>query len=134
MILTLLAAVLLAQTPAQTATAPAAATATATAPTAGLTGEVKQVLDRAVAAYTSARSYQDKLVVELEVEFDGPAPPGVPGPHTIHLAFSRPNKLALRAEYSVFCDGKTLWQYLVGLEDYVESPAPPKVDLAVRSS
>jgi thiol-disulfide isomerase/thioredoxin len=137
LILTLLAAVALAQTPAPAA-APARPAAVPIAPAtmatppqaAGLTGEVKRVLDRAISTYTSASSYRDRLVIELELQFDGPAPAGLPEPQTVQLAFSRPNRLALRApEYTVVCDGKTLWQQVVELEDYMESPAPAKLDL-----
>lgn len=105
------------------------ASAPASAP-AGYEGQTQKVIERALQQYREAQSYRDRLVTSVDLDIEGETKPAPPPPQEMTLAFSRPNRIALRTpDYSIVSDGKTLWQDFAAIEQYAEKPAPEEIDL-----
>ena len=98
----------------------------------GYEGQIKTIISRGLEQYRNATSYADKLVIKIEVDAEGDESMQLPEEvHELALAWSRPNRIALVTNvYAVFCDGKRLWQHMKPLEQYVESAASERIDLA----
>ena len=97
----------------------------------GYEGQVREIIDRALKQYHSAQSYQDKLLIETDLEAEGDT--SLLGPNErqeFTLSFTRPNRIALQTPvYSLFCDGKKMWQQIMLLEQYVEMEVPKQLNL-----
>lgn len=98
----------------------------------GYEGEARKVIDRALAQYRTAKSYQDKCVIKVEVDAEGKDSGLLPEEFAeVRLARAGANRVALAGpEYGVFCDGTTLWEHVGVLDQYIEVQAPAKFDPA----
>jgi thiol-disulfide isomerase/thioredoxin len=111
---------------------PAAAWGQQDKPVPGYEGEVQKIVDRAVRAYRTAESYQDRMItrVEMEAEGDKSILPEPMEPMEISFAWQVPDHIALDTPlYGVFSDGKQLWQQLKPIEQYIVQPAPERIEL-----
>ena len=106
-----------------------------TAPSAPASGpaihpEAQKVIERALTAYRGLKSYQDKLVRRVEVVSQPEDMINPPDPVEVTLAWAAPNRLNLKAEeFLVISDGKTLWEAIPPIEQYIVSQAPAEIDL-----
>jgi len=124
----------------QPATSPATnpATEPSTVPTAPPTDaataeRAKGVLERALARYHAARTYQDKLELTDElVAFDkGGTDVGYKHELSAAVAFARPNRVALETDQFAICsDGQQLWVLCAALGQYTAGGAPAQLDLS----
>ena len=121
-----------AKTPVPVETPPAASQSIASSPVAsqptepqpaipGYEGDAKKVIDRAISAYQSCKSYQDSVTIEEEVVLADAEPDK--RSETALMVFAAPNKLTfVSANLQLVSDGKTLTQYVGELEQYVVEP------------
>jgi thiol-disulfide isomerase/thioredoxin len=106
---------------------PAAAGA---AETPGYAGEIKAVVDKVLAAYRSATTYQDRVDLTLHIEMESDAGSVPEQTDKLRLAYARPDRIALVVPgRGVFTDGKRSWDHRPHLDQYVVGEAPKRIDL-----
>lgn len=98
----------------------------------GGAAEIQQVVERALEEYTTAKSYEDTLVITSEIQAEPPL--DVPEPFETTLAFVRPGKLAVQNDiYQVITEGRRLWEAVDVWMQYSESAAPDALKLGSLS-
>ena len=92
--------------------------------------EASDLLSRAMEKYRSLNSYQGTYELGWERSQRGRTNEQVNRFGSIK--FQRPNLIALESdEFSVFCNGTSLWIYRPRTHEYMEQPAPETIDLEV---
>lgn len=86
----------------------------------------KQLLERMVAAYRNATTYQDQGVVYFDAQIDGQKVGDANEPKPFSLSLVRPDKFHVEAyDTAVISDGKDCWSFTQSVPDQIVKIAPP---------
>jgi thiol-disulfide isomerase/thioredoxin len=86
----------------------------------------KQLLERMVATYRSATTYQDQGVVYFDAQIDNQKIGDANEPRPFSVAMVRPEKFHVEAyDTAVICDGKDCWTFTQSVPDQIIKSAPP---------